>query len=250
MNSLKNTSYRQRVYDSYISKRSHLDETYQARSYRRWAKAAEQRLAEWFPAELDVPILDLACGHGNCLYLLQQKGYTNLTGVDLGVEQLELAAQYAPTAKLIKDDLINFLSSCDDKYELIVCLNIIEHFAKQELFQFLDLMTNALRPGGRIIFETPNAASPWFGAVAYSDLTHEWFFTPRGLADVLMLVNLENFEARASGPMLLDLKSSLRVLVWKFIALMLSIWNIAETGSVGSGIYTRVFVASATKKKQ
>jgi hypothetical protein len=27
----------------------------------------------------------------------------------------------------------------------------------------------------------------------------------------------------------------------------LALWNLAETGSVGSGIYTRVFVASALK---
>jgi 2-polyprenyl-3-methyl-5-hydroxy-6-metoxy-1,4-benzoquinol methylase len=200
------------------------------------------------PSTRDIPVLDLACGHGNCLYLLEQQGYSNLTGVDLGAEQLELAAKYAPTASLVQDDLMHFLSARPSQYGLIVCLNIIEHFSKQELFQFLDLLVDALLLSGRVIFETPNAESPWFGSVGYADLTHEWFFTPRSLEETLTLVGLEDFEARPSEPVPNGGKSWIRYLTWKAIKQALAVWNLAETGSVGSGIYTRVFVATATKR--
>ncbi len=240
-------SYRARVYGSYVSKRRRPDTTYCERTYQRWAAATQVRFKGWLPADYAAPILDLGCGHGNSLYLLEQAGYSNLTGVDLGTEQLALAARFAPTAKLVQDDLVNFLSNCSSQYELVVCLNVIEHFKKEELFGFLDLLATVLKSGGRVIFETPNAESPWFGAVAYADLTHEWFFTPHGLADMLTLVGLDGYEARPSEPVRSGVKSWGRYLVWQFINKALVIWNLAETGSAGSHIYTRVFVAAAIK---
>lgn len=240
-------SYRTRVYRSYVSKRHRLETAYSEPAYQRWADATQLRFNGWLPADPAASILDLGCGHGNCLYLLEQAGYSDLTGVDLGAEQLVLAAKFAPTAKLFKEDLVTFLSDNSKQYELVICLNVIEHFKKEELFQFLDLLVDVLKPGGRIIFETPNAESPWFGAVAYADLTHEWFFTPRGLADVLSLVGFEAFEARPSEPVKKGVKSWGRYLIWQLIKGMLTVWNLAETGSVGSHIYSRVFVATAIK---
>lgn len=240
-------SYRKRVYDSYISKRPRLTTAYDEETYRRWAAAALVRFKDWLPADPTAPILDLGCGLGNCLYLFEQIGYSNLIGVDMGAEQLALAAKAAPNAKLIQDDLVNFLSDCSSQYELVICLNVIEHFRKEELFRFLDLAVDVLKPGGRIIFETPNAASPWFGAVAYADFTHEWFFTPRGLYDLLTLMGLEGYEARPSEPVRSGLRNWGRCFIWQFIHKVLTVWNLAETGSAGSQIYTRVFVATAIK---
>lgn len=250
VNSTRNEDlYRSRVYGTYISKRHHHNTTYTAYSYNRWAKASAKRFEGWLPAERETPILDLGCGHGNCLYLLQREGYLNLTGVDLGAEQLELAAQVAPTAILVQDDMFHFLETRTTQYGLIVCLNIIEHLTKQELPYFLDLLVAALLPNGRVIFETPNAESPWFGSIGYADLTHEWFFTPRGLKDVLSIFDLSDFEARPSEPVPNSGRSWVRFLVWRTIRAALSIWNVAETGSIGSGIYTRVFVATVRKKE-
>jgi hypothetical protein len=48
--------------------------------------------------------------------------------------------------------------------------------------------------------QTPNAESPVVGAVTYGDFTHEWFFTPASLADLLRLSGFEQYEARPSGP--------------------------------------------------
>ncbi len=133
-------------------------------------------------------------------------------------------------------------------FGLITGFDIIEHFGKAELLPFLESAVGALRPGGRLILQTPNAESPWFGAVAYGDYTHEWFFTPASLSHILRLCGMTGFEVRASVPYVHGIKSFTRAMIWKLINPFLKLWTTAETGNPGSGIYTRVFAISATKK--
>jgi 2-polyprenyl-3-methyl-5-hydroxy-6-metoxy-1,4-benzoquinol methylase len=219
--------------------------------YQSWADAARYRLQGWFPTDQkDTPILDIGCGSGNLLYLLGQSGYTNCTGVDIGTEQTKVAQKWCPQAHIIQGDVRPVLQRTPDHFGLIAALDVIEHFHKHEIIPLLALIARALRPGGRLILQTPNAESPWFGSVAYSDFTHEWFFTPRGLHDVLLQAGFTNYQARPSEPVIAGYKLSrfVRFITWKCIHTLLGIWNLAETGSAGSGIYTRVFVATAMKE--
>ncbi|MEI7997046.1 MAG: class I SAM-dependent methyltransferase [Methylococcaceae bacterium] len=242
-------SYRNILYNTYVSKR-HVSEgiAYDESNYQRWAVFARKRFQGWLPDNQDAVCLDLGCGHGNFLYLLEQAGYTNLVGVDLSKEQLQLALLRCPSATLIEDNIKSYLSNNKQLFDLIGCLNVIEHLSKEELFGFLDLLVKNLKPGGRVIFETPNAESPWFGAVAYGDLTHEWFFTPGSLADTLSQVGLIKYEARSTMQTdFSSVKRIIRTLVWGIIKYGCVLWNMTETGSKISGIYTRVFVATAVK---
>jgi hypothetical protein len=43
------------------------------------------------------------------------------------------------------------------------------------------------------------------------------------------------------------INSLVRFLLWRLIRLGLRIWNVAETGGPGSGIYTRNFILTAIK---
>jgi cyclopropane fatty-acyl-phospholipid synthase-like methyltransferase len=220
------------------------------RDYQRWGHAAHQRIQGWLPADKDTPILDIGCGTGGLLYLLNLLGYTNCTGVDISAEQLEFARQWCPTATIIKDDVYNILPQYSGHFGLITAFDIVEHFRKTEILPLLTLTLNALRPGGRLILQTPNAESPWFGSVAYGDFTHEWFFTPRSLCDILQQVGFKTYEARSNKPVLMkhDWKRFGRIAIWKCLHTLLATWNLAETGSIGSGIYTRVFTATAVKE--
>ncbi len=202
------------------------------------------------PEDRDVAILDLGCGAGKLLYLFQQLGYTNLTGVDLSPEQIELAQIRFPQASIVLADVKEFLRNRVEQYDLICAFDLIEHFHKEEIIPFLKLIFEALRPGGRLILQTPNAESPWFGAVAYGDFTHEWFFTPAGLKTVLRLGGFEKFQARENGPYVHGLKSLIRYGSWRLIHAGLTIWNLAETGGAGSKIYGRVFLATVTKGRR
>lgn len=241
-------SYRQRVYATYVSQKTQASGyRYNQASYELWSRATHARLNGWLPADQSLPILDMGCGPGNLLYLLTQDGYTNLTGIDLSIEQIELAHQWCPAASILHGDVQEFLQQYSDHFGLITGFDIIEHFHKDEQLLFLARVMAALRPGGRLILQTPNAESPMSGAVAYGDFTHEWFFTPTSLADLLRLSGFERYEARPSSPYAHGLKSALRRILWGGVNAGLILWNLAEVGHCGSGIYTRVFVATAVK---
>ena len=151
-------------------------------------------------------------------------------------------------ATIIQGDARDFLADSVDRYGLICAFDVIEHFRKDEIIPFLEIIHQALQPGGRLILQTPNAESPLVGSVAYADFSHEWFFTPDGLEHVLRLVGFEGYQARESGPNIHGIKSLIRYGLWRLISLGLAIWNLAEMGAAGSGVYSRVFVATVVKE--
>lgn len=241
--------YRKRYYDQYITVhvQPHAD-AFTEQVYERWANAAQDHLKGWLSESRSDPVLDIGCGSGKLLYLLRRLGYSNLTGIDLSPEQIRIASQWLRDAVIIEGDAREFLTGSVDRYGLICAFDVIEHFRKEEVLPFLELVYQALKPGGRFILQTPNAESPNVGSVAYADFSHEWFFTPEGLEHVLRLAGFSGFQARESGPHIHGVKSLVRFGLWRLIRLFLALWNLAEMGSAGSGVYSRVFVATAVKE--
>jgi hypothetical protein len=118
------------------------------------------------------------------------------------------------------------------------------------VLRFLDTAHEALKLGGRLVLQTPNADSPVVDAIRYGDFTHEVCFNPDALSRLMNLVGFENIEPRESGPVPLSGSpvSTLRAGVWQMFRIVFKIWNLAETGSAGSGVFTRVFLISGVKR--
>lgn len=217
------------------------------RSLSNWRSATLSRIKDWLPDHTESEILDIGCGFGNLLRAFKDAGYNNLTGIDISVEQILKAKELNSQINFSCIDLISFLKSSKKKYDLITAFDVIEHLEKEEAITTLNLIFNALNDKGQLIIQTPNAESPWFGAVAYGDFTHEWFYTASSLEDVLLKSGFRNIKFKPSEPLFISLRSGIRRIVWKVINMFLQIWNLAETGSMGSKIYARVFLASAKK---
>jgi hypothetical protein len=113
---------------------------------------------------------------------------------------------------------------------------------------FLDLCYKALRLGGRLILQTPNAESLWGNTIRYVDLTHEICFTPGNLLRLMIICGFRDLKARETGPVPWghSAASTVRYFVWQGFRLVLKLWNLAE-GHPGSGVFTRVFLASGVK---
>lgn len=124
---------------------------------------------------------------------------------------------------------------------------IIEHFDKKDVFAFVDALYGALKPGGRLIVHTPNAESPWCGAVRYGDFTHEVAFSPQSLSHILRVAGFDAFEVRECPPFVHDLRSRLRRFFWRVLRNFLLVWSVVETDSTSSGVLTRVFIAKVDK---
>lgn len=238
--------YRNRIYERYASLVQDATSVFNEDEASRWGRAYDTFLKGWLPERKDASILDIGCGGGRLLYFFKSKGYTNLQGVDISPEQVILSLQV--TDYVTEGDAIEFLQNAPQSFDLITGLDIIEHFQKNEALQFLEACYNALRGGGRLILQTPNAESPWGMMHRYNDFTHEIAFNPNSLKRLLELCGFCKIEPRPAGPVVHTLLSLGRYLIWKVIWVFLALWNLAETGSMGSGIYTRVFLISGIKR--
>jgi len=240
--------YRTRIYEKYATSFQDAAEVFDPTAASRWGRAYDYYFRGWLPEKKDASVADLACGGGNLLYFFKQRGYTRLCGVDISPEQVQLSRQVI--SEIYQDSVLNFLKFHPDSYDLITGLDIIEHFHKDEVLNFLDLCFGALKQGGRLILQTPNAESPWGTVHRYNDLTHETCFNPNVLCRLFHLSGFGDTEAREQGPIPkgYSLKSSVRYAVWQCIRTGLKLWNIAETGGSGSGVFTRIFLVSGRKQ--
>jgi 2-polyprenyl-3-methyl-5-hydroxy-6-metoxy-1,4-benzoquinol methylase len=240
-------NYRQRIYESYASKFQDASAVFDKPAAARWGKAYDHYFRGWLPHNRQSRLLEVACGSGRMLYFLKSHGFSNIAGVDLSPEQVRIARQVCDDVR--QGDAIAYLKEYPSTFDVIIGLDIVEHFRKEEVLDFLDACYAALKPGGRLILQTPNADSPWGAAHRYNDLTHELGFNPNALSRIVALVGFRGATSREMGPAPLgySLTSSARWMVWQCIRLLLKIWNLAETGGTGSGVYSRVFLLSAIK---
>lgn len=240
----ESSDYRERVYRHYASRFRGQEVRFDP------ARAIEQTrpyagyLRGWLPEAPDAMVLDAACGDGRLLHFFRQRGYLRVEGVDGSGEQVEIARQVVPTVE--HGDVADFLESRPERYDLITAIDLIEHLRKDEALRFLDLGLAALRPGGRLVLQTPNGLSPWGGAVFHGDVTHETCYTPAGLESLLRITGFESIESREAGPWVHGAKSAVRALLWRGLRFGLIAWNLVEAGS-SSRVLTRVFLASGRR---
>jgi len=241
------TAYRARIFEDYAASFQDAGDRFDEAAELRWGRPYHSYLRGWLPDSRDASIADLGCGRGGLLFFFRQQGFTRLHGVDTSPSQVRLARQVVP--EVVQSDVFDFLRQSEDGFDLIAALDLIEHLHKDEVLNFLDLCHARLKPGGRLILQTPNADSPWVTGVRYGDFTHEVCFSPPLLARLLRLCGFVDIEAREMGPVAwgYSAASTVRFAFWQGIRALLRLWNVVETGRPGSGILTRVFVISGCK---
>ena len=241
------TSYRERIYAKYASGFQDAAEEFDAASAERWGRAYDHYFRRWLPENKDVAICDLACGGGGLLHFFKRRGYARIAGTDISEEQVHIARQVTP--EVMRTDVLEFLETRPNSFDLITALDLIEHLHKDEVLRLLDGCRRALKPAGRLILQTPNAESPCGPSIRYGDFTHEIGFTPGVLRRLMGLCGFTEIEAREQGPVPwgYSLLSSARYVLWRALRLGLIFYNRVETGDGGSGIFTRVFLISGRK---
>lgn len=138
-------------------------------------------------------ILDVACGVGYLECYLLRKGFTNIHAIDLSGEQIKIAKEKLTEHGLDYNGQVEFeVVDAFEKlrksrnYNVLVMVDFIEHFSKNEILELLHLSYDALHDGGLFILRMPNAENLMFGSF-YHDFTHETPFTIRSIRQCLTM---------------------------------------------------------------
>ena len=127
-------------------------------------------LAQAFTEPLD--ILDIGCGRGEWLRLLAPLNY-QAKGIDLSQTMVDYCRLDDLEAE--QGEALSYLArQADNSLHVISAFHVIEHLDFEQLVSLFDHCLRVLKPGGKIIFETPNPENITVGAYSfYIDPTHK-----------------------------------------------------------------------------
>lgn len=181
-------AYRERIYRRYFSSSYAEDNPLRGTAYEARLTTLRDHLLRWMPAHRDSRIVDVGCGIGYAVDMLVRQGYRQVEGIDVSEEQVAVArARGLPVQRA---DAFEFLAPRREQFDAILALDVIEHFDRDELLRFLDLVAAALKPGGRLIVKTPNANAATAARALFRDLTHELIFTEHSLRTAFAVAGL------------------------------------------------------------
>ena len=98
--------------------------------------------------------LDVGCGAGLLAEALARLG-ASVTGIDASPEVIMVARDHAAAMGLAIDYLQGDVQALDGQFDLITCMEVIEHVADPAAF--VKALAARLSPGGLLIMSTPNA---------------------------------------------------------------------------------------------
>jgi len=141
------------------------------------------------------PILDLGCGRGELIEVLQAEGLI-ASGVDTNRAAVEQCRERGLKVALrdVPDGSLGGLTA----------LHVVEHLPFDLVLKLLDETLRVLRPGGIAIFETPNPKNVLVGSANfYIDPTHRNPVHPltlRYLMEARGMVGVETLMLHPAGP--------------------------------------------------
>jgi len=211
-----------------------------------WVGYYRAHYSRWLPADRKARILEIGCGYGRFLHFLRSEGYVDVHGIDVSPEQIRYAWQFG-FLHTEEASAVDFLKDKADRYDVIVMLDVLEHFEKEEAIRLLDAICASLTKTGRLILQLPNALAP-LNIYRYGDFSHETAFTPASITQLLRMTHFHHIQTRPLTPHIHGPKSLLINLMWRVVwqnLIRFYMWS--ANGNLMGDIYTGNFVAVAEK---
>ncbi len=129
------------------------------------------------------PAIDLGCGRGEWIELLQLEGFSPL-GIDQDEGMLQGCREQSLPAR--QGDAVAYLPTLPDESQAIVsAFHVVEHISFDQLRTVVSEALRVLKPGGLLIMETPNPENIVVATRSfYLDPTHERPIPPQLLSFV------------------------------------------------------------------
>jgi O-antigen chain-terminating methyltransferase len=106
------------------------------------------------PATKNHPVLDLGCGRGLFLCLLDEVGISGV-GIDASADAL---TEYQGASETVQSEILHYLQRDEntERFGGVFCSHVIEHLAPPDFERLTRLIAGVLVPGGIAVFITPN----------------------------------------------------------------------------------------------
>lgn len=203
----------------------------------------------YFSPNKNIKILEIGCGYGSFQYFINREGYTDSTGVD-GSEEQVAEARRLGISNVILGDLVDYLKVQEDNsLDLLIAIDVIEHFSKDEISDLIDDFYRVLKKDGLVITHQPNAEGVFGNAIRYDDFTHELAFTRHSISQIFLSSGFTSIHSYEDEPIAHGIKSAVRLFLWK--GLVKPIYRflvLVESGGVDKEmIFTKNFLTVVKK---
>lgn len=202
------------------------------------------------PVDRKIKLLDIGCGFGSFIAVLKDLGYTDVAGVDASEEQVQIAHDLG-IFEVIHSDVLSFLTSSSNQYDVITGFDIIEHFTKDEAIELLKLISVKLKPNGLLLLRCPNIDAPLGSMFAFGDYTHELFLNSSSASQLMRTCGYVSIEVLPSAIKVRGLfKQIFQKVSWIVLQLWYK-WNLFATGRTSKGcVFTPNLIIKAQRKAQ
>jgi len=211
----------QEIFDKYID--NSFDSQYQADfKFHQF----ELNYKKFFYKNVPLKVLDIGVGRGEMLSSMKNWGH-NYHGIDISPSTVEFCKKLDLSCELT-DNTELWLKKNQNQFEIITCLDVLEHIPKNRLIHFLEAIRNSLSKDGFAIFQVPNLQSPFGYLHHFNDITHISGFVEHSLNQVLLSAGFNKvlyygFEELYEKTPKIILKKILRYYYRKIIRLLRTI---------------------------
>lgn len=183
-------------------------------------------------------VMEFGAGAGELIAWLSARGVANARGWDSSPEQISEAERQGRCVG--QGDLFVVLR-CQPSASLdgIAVIDVLEHLRRDELVQFAKEAARVLRPGGRLLVQTPNGDGIGVMPVWAGDLTHETLLTVGTMSQLFSPLGMSLTAAWGATPGSLTVARMTRQLAWRLLVNALAFVDVIQGGRRRS-LYERV----------
>lgn len=148
---------------------------------------------KYFPPAHDRKILDIGVGRGEMLSCMKNWGYKNYEGVDISPSTIDFCQRLGLNC-IQTEDTATWLSSRSESFDLITCLDVVEHVLRDASIEFMAAIRRALTPEGIAIIQVPNLQAPDGHLHHFNDITHVVGFIEHSMSQLLKNSGFSSYE--------------------------------------------------------
>lgn len=145
------------------------------------------------PKDKSINILNISCGSGYFVNMLNREGYQNVLGIDSFEEKVAIAKKRGLNCEV--QEAFPFLQQHENTYDVIFCEQEVNHLTKAEIVDFLLLAKKSLKENGVLLTHALNGANPIVGSEALAqNFDHYNTFTEYTFRQVLEYTGFRNIK--------------------------------------------------------